>query len=174
MWRTRIRGVRVCGCCGGVVVAMACCAPPATPRQPPGRRSCNYRSSSAALAKLVLCVCESGEALFPEPAELEVGLARPSLGLGTRRDHGSKGGGRRRSCQLPQVLVSPAGEVPALSARKARPLAPHAGPVPGRSSAHKPGTGRRGDSVEDVGETSLIIIVIRLSAEALWGVNGTQ
>ena len=139
LWHTRLYTCFACvRVLRGVVVAMVCCTLPAAPRQSPGRRSGNYRLSSAALAKLVLCVYESGEALSPEPPKLELGLARPSLGLGTRRIPGSEDGSRRRSCRLPQVLASPAGEVPALSARKARPLAPHAGPVPGRSSARKP------------------------------------
>ena len=103
-----------CCCCGthvyvlcvcvrvlrGVDVAMVCCAPPAAPRQTPGRRSGNYRLSSAALAKLALCVHGSGEALSPEPPKLELGLARPSLGLGTRRIPGRRmavAGGRAGS-----------------------------------------------------------------------------
>ena len=78
-----------------MVATVVCCTSLATLRQSPGRSSGNYRSSSAALAKLVLCMSESGEALSPEPAKLEVSLARPPLGLGTRRNPGSKGGGRQ-------------------------------------------------------------------------------
>ena len=73
---------------------------PAAPRQSPGRSSGNYRSSSAALAKLVLGVCENEEALSPEPPKLELGLARPSLDLGTRRIPGRRvavAGGRAGS-----------------------------------------------------------------------------